>query len=147
MVIIEDTRQQAGKHELKHKYFKEHGIKVVRSKLPVGDYARIDNMSVVIDTKQDLLEVHQNLTKGHERFRNECLLAQESGIKLIVLIESEIKELDGMITVKKERYKKTINGTRLSKTMKTMTDRYGVEFIICDPEEAPEEIIKILEKL
>ena len=42
MVIIEDTGQKLGKHEIKNNYFKEHNIKVIRNKLPVGDYQRLD---------------------------------------------------------------------------------------------------------
>lgn len=52
MTIIEDTRQQPGKHEIKHRFFADNDIKVVRSKLPVGDYANIKNLSVVVDTKK-----------------------------------------------------------------------------------------------
>ena len=32
MVLYEDTRQQAGKHENIHKYCEKHGIRIVRSK-------------------------------------------------------------------------------------------------------------------
>ena len=57
MTIISDTRQQAGKHTLKEEYFERNGIKVIRSKLPVGDYANIKDLSVVVDTKANIQEV------------------------------------------------------------------------------------------
>lgn len=116
MTIIEDTRQQAKKHELKHKFFADNQIKVVRSKLPIGDYANIKNMSIIVDTKKDIQEIIGNVTgqtkvykkdvkgrfikdgKGkkivdytlnnHKRFIAECDLAAESDIKLIILIEN-----------------------------------------------------------
>ena len=39
MHIQEDSRQQAGKHDIKHLSFKNAGVEVVRCKLPWGDYA------------------------------------------------------------------------------------------------------------
>ena len=83
MTIIEDTRQQAEKHKLKHRYFADNQIKVVRSKLLVGDYANIKNMSVIVDTKKDIQEIIGNVTNGHKRFVSECDLAYENDIKLI----------------------------------------------------------------
>ena len=41
MIILEDTRQQAGKHDKKHEYFAQHGIKIERCKLYRGDYHRL----------------------------------------------------------------------------------------------------------
>lgn len=38
MIIVEDTRNQTGKHKAKSEYFAKQGIQVVRSKLYVGDY-------------------------------------------------------------------------------------------------------------
>lgn len=35
MILLEDTRQQAKKHEAKHRWFAENGVDVVRSKLVV----------------------------------------------------------------------------------------------------------------
>ena len=61
MIIVEDTRQQSGKHEAKNAYFKSNGIKVVRSKLFVGDYTRLDNQTVAIDSKQSFLELSMDI--------------------------------------------------------------------------------------
>lgn len=38
MILLEDTRNQSGKHDMKNEYFADHGIKVQRTKLYVGDY-------------------------------------------------------------------------------------------------------------
>lgn len=116
ITLIEDTRQQAGKHKLKHEYFDKHGIKYVRNKLPVGDYALMKNMSTVIDTKKDIQEIIGDLTgskkvkkkdengenvfdengnqiyvkkSNHENFLNQCKIAEENEINLIYLIENE----------------------------------------------------------
>ena len=50
VTIVCDTRQKLKHHEKKEQYFAEVGIKTLRSKLPCGDYARLDNMSVCIET-------------------------------------------------------------------------------------------------
>ena len=55
MIILEDTRQQHGKHELKHNWWKANGVKVVRSKLVIGDYSFPPSVSV--DTKASLMEI------------------------------------------------------------------------------------------
>lgn len=182
MTIIEDTRQQAEKHEKKHEYFRNKEVKIIRSKLPIGDYARLDNMSVVIDTKKDIQELIMDVTKDHKRFRNELVLAQDNGIKLIVLVEnndkvSQLSDLenwtnprliewskncDKVIKEKKKQnpeisedvlwktavFKKPpTNGTTLAKILKTMQEKYGVDFRFCTSDECPEIIENILENL
>ena len=63
MIIQEDTRQKAGKHDLKHDFFQNSNIGVVRCKLPFGDYAPIPPVS--IDTKEDMEEIAQNICGGN----------------------------------------------------------------------------------
>lgn len=88
MTIIEDTRNKIGQHERKNEQLNALGYKVLRSKLPAGDYGLLTDLSVVIDTKMDLQEIYNNLIgKSHATFRNECLLCQQNGIKLIILCE------------------------------------------------------------
>lgn len=147
--IIEDTRQQDKKHELKREYFEEMGVKIIRSKLPIGDYANLRDMSLVIDTKRDIQEVIQNVTKDHERFRAECVLAQESGIRLVVLIENkqgvcELSDLKKWYNwrLKKNRYATT--GRQLEKILRTMTEKYDVTFMFCSPDEAGFQVLKLL---
>ena len=57
MIILEDTRQQAGKHDLKHKWFAEHGIFVNRCTLVCGDYQIPGDGSVAVDSKKDIAEL------------------------------------------------------------------------------------------
>lgn len=152
MTIIEDTRQQAKKHEKKHKYFEEHGIKVIRSKLPAGDYARIDNMSVVIDTKKDIQEIIQNVTKDHARFVAECELAKEAGIKLIILIENNDKvykkeDLFSWYNWRLKKSPRATTGKTLFKILTTMEEKYDVQFMFCDADQSGEIIESILGNL
>lgn len=152
MVIVEDTRQQAEKHKIKNEYFENHNIKVIRSKLPIGDYARIDNMSVVIDTKKDIQEIIQNVTKDHKRFVAECELAKESGIQLIILIENKdnVEKKEDLFKWYNWRLKKSpkaTTGKTLYKILNTMEEEYKVLFQFCTPEKSPEIIEEILSKL
>lgn len=140
--IIEDTRQKIGKHKNKEEYFVKQGIQIVRSKLPVGDFARLDNLTRIVDTKAGVLELVNNICgKSHERFRKECVMAQKCGIKLIFLIEEKYT----LETLKEWTSKRTkVIGETLVKAMITMRNRYGVEFMFCDKKDAGECILKIL---
>ena len=149
MTIISDTRQQAGKHTLKEEYFERNGIKVIRSKLPVGDYANIKDLSVVVDTKANIQEVISNVTQQHKRFIAECDLAAESGIQLIILVENT----DGVTKIAdlyrwwnpRTRYSpRATTGRQLAKILHGIEIRHGVKFEFCRPEEAGERVVNLL---
>lgn len=150
MVIIEDTRQQKGKHELKHGYFGNNGVSVLRSKLPFGDYALPPHL--VIDTKENMSEIAGNMcgtTKEHVRFREECKLARDCGCKLIILIENLdgitcIEDVRSWINPRSEFSRTACTGERLAKSMFTMSNRYGVTFLFCRPEESAKIIMELL---
>ena len=150
MIIQEDTRQQAGKHNIKHAYFDDNEIGVVRCKLPFGDYAPIPPVSV--DTKKDMDEIAQNICgKEHRRFVNECKAARDAGCKLIILVENTvgISDLSQVHLWKNPRScysPNCVHGPRLQKAMETISSRYGAEFRFCRPEEAGEIIIQIIEE-
>lgn len=57
ILLLEDTRQVESKHELKHAYFREHGIHWNRTALYCGDYTLPGNQSVCVDTKKDIAEL------------------------------------------------------------------------------------------
>ena len=57
MILIEDTRQQRLKHNLKRDYFRFKGIVVRKETLDCGDYTLINDRSVVVDTKKDIQEL------------------------------------------------------------------------------------------
>lgn len=167
--LLEDTRNQVNKHTLKNKYFESVGIKVVRSKLPVGDYSLMQNMSVVIDSKKDIQELVGNVCgKQHERFRNELMLAHENGIKLIILVENRGGYLDKNCTIYnptiydlgslhnwknprafitrggRQVYPTATKGSVLQKACMTMHLKYGVEFEFCRPDQSGERILELL---
>lgn len=148
-MIIVDTRQQAGKHDHKVRFFENIGVKTLRSKLPVGDYTRLDNMTVCVDTKKDIVELAGNICGGqHERFRAECVLAQKCGIRLVVLVEEVPPRGDLALwqspTTKSGKPLTQVKGSVLKKAMATMSERYGVEFEFTTREKSPVRIIDIL---
>lgn len=150
MVIIEDTRQQATKHAIKHGYFTAAGIGLIRCKLPFGDYALPPAVSV--DTKADMAEIAGNIggAAEHRRFRAECQAAQEAGCQLVILVENDdgIECLDDVrhwVNPRLSQSPHAITGERLMKAMRTMTERYGVRFEFCAPHEAGRRVMEILE--
>lgn len=84
--IIEDTRQKVGKHGVKNAWWAAHGVEVVRRKLDFGDYL-YGPSNVVVDTKQDLMELAMDLGRDHARFVRECERARDAGCRLVVLTE------------------------------------------------------------
>lgn len=149
MHVIEDSRQQTGKHNIKHAWFEEHGVDLIRCKLPFGDYAPPPAIS--IDTKKDMEEIAGNICgkrEEHERFIRECKTARDAGCKLIFLIENEvgIADLSQVHTWVNPRVifsPNCVQGARLQKAMETIQERYGVQFLFCAPEESAQRITEI----
>lgn len=148
-MIIEDTRQKAGKHDLKHQYFDENGIEILRCKLPFGDYAPVPAIS--IDTKENMDEIANNICGSeHKRFIAECKGAKAAGCKLIILVENrngitDVSEVHTWINPRVVYSAKCVQGDRLQKAMETISERYGVQFMFCAPEDAGRTITEILQ--
>lgn len=151
MHLVEDTRQQKGKHEIKHEYWHTLGVQIVRSALPFGDYILVP--PIAVDTKQDIYEIANNILQEHDRFRNECINAHNAGCQLVILIENldGVDSLDALTRWQesrehyaKRRGKRRISGKRLAAAMSTMSERYGVRFEFCTPNEAGKRVIEIL---
>jgi len=148
MFIIEDTRQKEGKHDMKHRYWVQTGVGRARSALWFGDYWAAPK--VAVDTKQDIKEIAVNLCgnrKEKNRFREECDKAKTAGCKLVFLIEDKnyetIDDLYGSrIWIHDGR---TISGDSIATEMHSLMERFGVDFMFCEPEEAGRVIKEILE--
>ena len=193
VLIIEDKGQKEGLHILKNRYFKSHDMEVLRAPLPVGAYiiatdkvadvirrksARkmelkkmdfLGTYDVSVDTKKDMQEIAGNICgRAHPRFRDECILAQNNGIKLYVLIENtdnvySVNDVSTWHNPRVDRYNniaymhtlgkllnvplpktKPTSGKVLAKAMLTMQLKYGVEFVFCRPEDAGAKVIELL---
>ena len=150
MVLLEDSRQQPGKHKNIAAYCKQEGIEIVRTKLLVGDYmlAGKDGGGISVDTKMGVPELASNCFQEHERFRAECELAQHCGIQLIILTEETLPmgRLDywrspmGRDGLPKHKF----NPARLRKVLITMQDKYHVKFRFCDGRSTGRQLIEYL---
>lgn len=147
MRIIEDTKQKKGKHEVKHNCFSNMGIVLIPNMLPFGDYALPPKVSV--DTKANMEEIANNIQSDHQRFKNECIAARDAGCQLIILVENTnnitcIDKVHFWVNPDLVYRPRAITGERLEKAMRTMSERYGVKFEFCKPEEAAERIVTLL---
>lgn len=155
MALIEDTRQQRGKHRHKADYFEQVGEGVVRCALPVGDYQR--PAKVAVDTKKDIIELATCLKADHDRFARECKKARELGTVLVILVENEdgvrsLADLESWVEPaksfdKRNRSGKAVRyaGSSLAKACESMHRAYGVMFGFCSPIESGERILAILD--
>lgn len=193
MTIIEDANNKEGKHIVKNKYFENVGIPVIRQRLPVGDYVLLNEKisdvfdrkskrgvsvkmmdllgtyDICIDVKSSIQELCGNVCgKQHDRFRDELVLAQNNGIKLIVLVENDMEEVFRQKQIinpsihrledlhkwvnprlfimrgGKQLYPRATRGVTLMKSCMTMQKKYGCEFRFCTSKESPQKIIEIL---
>jgi len=156
LVLIEDTRQQEGKHRNINAYCKRMGITVIRQKLDVGDYMIQDGLPISVDTKMDIMEICKDvMSADHRRFRAECVRAKDLGIQLIVLIE-EMPPFGKLDLWEVPRWKTSnrwhrygdpmtmVSPSALRKALITMTMKYGVKFRFCTRRQSPMRVIKYL---
>lgn len=145
-LIIVDTREKGHKKILE--YFNKNNIDYIVSKLDYGDYKIYKNNNVVIDRKDNLLELAGNLchTSEHERIKREITRAKEDGCKdfIFLISENKIKSLDDIKKWSSPHTK--VKGETLLKIMQTMKKKYGIRFIICPKNKMGEYIVKLLKK-
>lgn len=195
MILIEDVCNQKSKHLIKNDYWRLKGIEVIRQPLPIGDYIIandkvldvikrktdrnvdikkmdfVGSYNIAVDTKKDIQELIQDVcTKDHARFRDECILAQNTGVKLFILVEDNggfcdrrctiynkpVKSINDLFSWKNPRafifkagvqkYPKCTKGAVLAKSCLTMEKEYGVKFLFCTKDEAGAKVIEILTK-
>lgn len=149
MLILEDTRQQAGKHKNITRYFDKAGIPWARQALYVGDYVIASDGSRAVDTKQDVIELAGNiLSSDHKRFSDECRRASEAGISLLVLIEERLPE-GGLAAWQSPTdsagHPLTLaNPETLRRALLTMRAKYGVRFRFCDGRQTGRLLVEYL---
>lgn len=191
--LLEDVGQKANLHTKKNAYWLKHGIEVQRVGLPCGDYILVNDKvqdvlerkaargispkkmdflgtyDICVDTKKDIQELVSDICgKQHERFRDECCLARNNGIQLVVLVENDyqilskrnnivnhtIHSLDELHKWKnprlfiykkgKQAYPTATRGITLQKACHTMSWKYGVRFEFCSSDEAGRKVIELL---
>lgn len=161
LILLEDTRQQEGKHKNIEQYCRNNGIQVVRKCLPCGDYMLSDDGenpagNVIVDTKQDMLEICKDImSNDHRRFRRQCERAKELGLQLFILVE-EVPPFGKVDLWEVPRWKSSnqwhrygdpmtlVDPKALRKAMLTMMMKYGVKFRFCTRRQSPSRVIKYL---
>ena len=168
MTILEDVGNKVGQHTNISAWCEANGVRLRRQKLNVGDYQSPPR--VAVDTKKGLHEIYANIVCDHERFKSECIRAQEDGIHLVFLIEDtkitsfeDAKKWVNPLVKKYEREwgliiraqkvgkmlstkvpKPPVSSERLVGMMDAMQMKYGCEFRFCHPDKTGETIYKIL---
>lgn len=198
MKIAGDKNQFAGAHgksnARKHRDIQSLGHELIQLPLACGDYILVDDKvqevidrkqkrgieikkmdllgtyTVSVDSKKDLSEIAMNICGSqHGRFRDELLLAQNNGIKLIILIENDdgvkcVNDVFKWVNPRLKRYKliesyhkkgmwmhvslpkkQPTEGKTLARSMITCQNKYGCQFLFCKPSEAGAKIIELLE--
>lgn len=166
MQIIEDSRQQEGRHRNVASWMRAHGVDFApRARaLPFGDYMR-DGSNISVDTKQSLDELAGNLGKQHRRFSGECRRSIAAGYRLVILTEagarySDPSEIAGWVgyacrkcglcdpldpSSRCSKYKaKPMTGARMLPIMASMERKYGTHFYFCDRRDTARTICEIL---
>lgn len=149
MTIQIDTREKPKAIEKIQATFDQQGVKFFKSKLPVGDYMSLENAKFVVDRKQNLLEVCNNVCQDHKRFVAELKKAMDYGIRLVFLIEHSIniKSLEDVRNWKNPRLKESplaVSGERLYKILSTMERTYNTKFYFCSKAQTGHKLIELL---
>lgn len=143
-LIICDTREKGNKKILE--YFTKVNQDYIISKLDAGDYMKYKDYSTIIDKKDGLLELANNLchTSEHERIKREITRAKELKCDNFIFLiqDSKIKTIEDVKNWSSPHTK--VKGETLLKIMQTMKERYGVRFIICPRKDMGKRIIQLL---
>lgn len=163
------TRLPVGDYVLVNDKIKDVFRRKQARKIPVKMMDLVGTYDLVCDTKRDIGELITDVQAEHERFRDSMILCKNNGIRMVVLVENEgclLKDKNGAYqnpTVLKledlqkwrnprsyiwrygrQLHPRAMKGDQLYKICKTMSERYGVEFQFCTPQDAGRRVVEIL---
>jgi hypothetical protein len=146
-IIICDTREKGNKKILE--YFDKIGQDYIISKLDAGDYMIYKNYETIIDKKDGLLEVCNNLchTNEHNRVVKEVELAHKRGCKNFIFLiqQNGIKSVEDIKNWSSSYTK--VKGETLLKIMNTFKEHHQCRFVIVSKKDIPKKIIELLNNL
>lgn len=150
MKLWVDSREKWTQSQSKDKhiscYFDRHGIEWEVKTLDVGDYMIDGNETISIDRKASIDELSTNMLNraDHARFWREVRRAKDTGIKLVILIESnKYTDIPSLIDWK-SKYS-GVNGRSLIDAIYRAHISYGVEFIFCRKRATGRRIVELLQ--
>ena len=141
-MLICDSKEKKNEHILR--YFDRHGIDYEIRKLDVGDYM-FEGGTISVDTKRSVDELASNMLNrnDHARFLREAKRAADSGIKLIVLLETNKYKAIPDLREWRSKYS-GISGRALMDAIYKTHIAYGVEFLFCPKISTGRRIIELL---
>lgn len=141
-MLICDSKEKKNEHILR--YFDRHGIDYEIRKLDVGDYM-FEGGTISVDTKRSVDELAANMLNrnDHARFLREAKRATDSGIKLIVLLETSKYKSIPDLREWRSKYS-GITGRALMDAIYKTHISYGVEFLFCPKISTGRRIIELL---
>lgn len=121
-MIIQDTRE-------KKPLWNPLKFKVKMLKLGEGDYTTDELLNVAHIERKSGIDLYGSIIQGHERFKRELQRAIAKNIKLAIFVEC----LSETFYEKKFKrgYKLKAPSSTLRKIVKTISERYCVEFVWC----------------
>lgn len=154
LVLVQDCREKAGKHQNITNYCAKIGLPIVRKMLNVGDYrlAEMDDNggltyvnNIAVDVKGlGRQELASDLYRDKLAFNKKYKKCLADGIKLIVLVEEPIKSLSELVKWK-PRYGK-VNGRYLLDLINVLKVSYGIEFYFCEKSQVGKVLLQLLSK-
>jgi ERCC4-type nuclease len=150
MIIQIDTREKARAIKKILKEFDAQEITHINSKMYVGDYCALENPLLIIDRKQNMAEIAQNCTSGHDRFKRELQRLDDMNAKMYVLIEQDTIDKRPIETLEdvmlwSPKYS-TIEGPRIYKVMNAWEHKHNIKFVFCRKADTGKEIIRLLKE-
>lgn len=141
-MLICDSKEKKNEHILR--YFDRHGIDYEIRKLDVGDYM-FEGGTISVDTKRSVDELASNMLNrnDHARFLREAKRASDSGVKLIVLLETSKYKAIPDLREWRSKYS-GISGRALMDAIYKTHIAYGVEFLFCPKISTGRRIIELL---
>lgn len=148
-MLLIDSREHKDKIQHIVKEFNRKKIPYDRTKLYIGDYQRADNPLVLIDRKQNLLEIASNITQDHSRFKRELERLSAIDGKMYILIEEKLDCLEEVglwkSPLKKDGTPYTkMSGVVLYKYMLSWQYKHNIEYVFCEKKDTAKKILELL---
>ena len=150
--LLIDTREKPKATETILKQFDEAGIHYERTKLLFGDYMDYNRPHIVIDRKQNVLELAKNVTTDRQRFIAELERVKAAHAHLVILVEqNRYKDRDRWITIKEpadlmlwSSPHTKIRGERVFRSVSGLIAKYGISVQFCDKRTTGRNILRII---
>ena len=150
--IIVDTREKPKAIQTILNQFDEAGVSYEKSKLLFGDYLDYNRPGLVIDRKQNILELAKNCTVESERFKREMARAKMAGATLVILVEQDrykdrgrwiqVKSVEDLLLWSSEYT--IVTGEKLYRVLSSWAAKWPIRVEFCDRRQTGRRILEIL---